>query len=76
MTAKSVKQFMRYMKKSIHNLMQSRCAVHQNFIKVHDIVTDLINALWGNSSVNTNTGNNRRENVFYLQSVPGGRMEL
>jgi hypothetical protein len=29
------------------------------------IVTDLINALLGKSSINTNTGNNRRETVFY-----------
>jgi hypothetical protein len=29
------------------------------------IVTDLIKAFPGNSSVNTNTGNNRRETVFY-----------
>jgi hypothetical protein len=28
-------------------------------------ITDLINALSGNSYVNTNTGNNRREIVFY-----------
>jgi hypothetical protein len=30
-----------------------------------DIVTDLLKALPGNSSVNTNTGNNKRETVFY-----------
>jgi hypothetical protein len=33
-------------------------------------VTDLINALPGNSSVNTNRGNNRRETVFPMRSVP------
>jgi hypothetical protein len=31
------------------------------------LLTDLITALPGNSSVNTNTGNNRRENVFYIR---------
>jgi hypothetical protein len=31
-----------------------------------NIVTDLINALPGNSFVNTNTGNNRRKTVFFL----------
>jgi hypothetical protein len=40
------------------------------------IVTDLINALPGNSSVNTNTGNNRRETVFSLRSAPGWRTDL
>jgi hypothetical protein len=40
------------------------------------IVMDLINALPGNSSVNTNTGNNRRESVFSMRSVPSKNMEL
>jgi hypothetical protein len=42
----------------------------------HYIVTDLINALPGNSSVNTNTGNNRKETVFSMWSAPGERTEL
>jgi hypothetical protein len=33
------------------------------------IVTDLINALPGNSFLNTNTGNNRIEAVFSVRSV-------
>jgi hypothetical protein len=41
-----------------------------------DTVTNLINALPGNSSVNTNTGNNRRETVFSMGSAPGGSTEL
>jgi hypothetical protein len=40
------------------------------------IVTDLINALPGNSSVNTNRGNNRKENVFYMRSAPSKSTEL
>jgi hypothetical protein len=34
-----------------------------------NIVTDLIKALRGNSSVNKNRGNNRRETVFYAVST-------
>jgi hypothetical protein len=35
----------------------------------YSIVTDLVNALPGNSSVNTNRGKYRRENVFYTVSA-------
>jgi hypothetical protein len=43
---------------------------------VHNIVTDLINALPGNSSVNTNWDNNRREIVFSMWPARGGSTEL
>jgi hypothetical protein len=35
-----------------------------------NIVMDLINVLLGNSFVNTNRGNNRRETVFSMSSAP------
>jgi hypothetical protein len=41
------------------------------FVRVVFIVTDLIKALPGNSSVNTSTGKNRRETVLY--AVRAGR---
>jgi hypothetical protein len=37
----------------------------------HNIVMDLINALPGNSFVNMNTGNNRRETLFSMWSAHG-----
>jgi hypothetical protein len=37
----------------------------------NDSVTDLVNALPGNSSVNMNTSNNRRETVFSMRFTPG-----
>jgi hypothetical protein len=42
----------------------------------HYIVTDLINALPGNSSVNTNRGNNRRETVFSMPSTQSKSAEI
>jgi hypothetical protein len=41
-----------------------------------NIVTDFINALPGNSFVNTNTGNNKRKTVFSMRSAPGWGTEL
>jgi hypothetical protein len=43
------------------NMQRSAATDYQ---RIEYIVTDLINALPGNSSVNTNTGNNRRETAF------------
>jgi hypothetical protein len=39
--------------------------VRKNVCLDINTVTEFINALPGNSFVNTNTGNNRKENVFY-----------
>jgi hypothetical protein len=44
-------------------------SAHKAQNQILDIVTDLINALPGNSFVNTNTCNNRRETVFSMRSV-------
>jgi hypothetical protein len=37
---------------------------------VENIVTDLINALPDNSSINMNRDNNKRKNVFSMRSAP------
>jgi hypothetical protein len=44
--------------------------------KFKSIVTDLIKALPGNSSVNMNTDNNRKETLFSMQSAPSESMEV
>jgi hypothetical protein len=41
-----------------------------------NIVTDLINALPGDSSVITNRGNNRRETVFSMWSAPSKNTDI
>jgi hypothetical protein len=43
---------------------------------LNNIVTDLINALLGSSSVNMNRGNSRKETVFSMRSASSKSTEL
>jgi hypothetical protein len=42
----------------------------------YDTVTDFIKALPGNSFLNTNIGNSRRETMYSVRSAPSKSMEL
>jgi hypothetical protein len=44
--------------------------LNKSYIILQDVVTDFINALPGNSFINTSAGNNRRETVMYMRSTP------
>jgi hypothetical protein len=54
----------------------SRIRKELNFFNVNNIVTNFISALPGNSSVNTNRGNNRREIVFSMRSAPSKSTDI
>jgi hypothetical protein len=43
---------------------------------LYPVVRNLINALSGNSSVNANRGNNRRETVFSMRFAPSKRTNI